>query len=328
MNLFSIILPVRNGGEYFKECVGSILNQRYRHFNLIVLDNSSSDQSYEWVSSIGDERIIIYRSEQFLSIEANWGRIKNYPKNEFMTLIGHDDILEPHYLEEMNGLIAKHPTASLYQTHFKYIDARGIKKRSCLPMDEVQSAFEFLACQMNSTIESTGTGYMMRSADFDKLGGMPGHYPNLMFADYELWIKLGNLSYKATSYRECFRYREHDSVSRVTNGMTYLSAFEQYVFFLSSLKEYPAFNNVIDRYGRKMLLDYCQSLSHRLLKTPMSNRNIKVHDLIAKFQGYAEKLIPGQTFRPLQLPKTALASSLDKTLLTRCMFHFYKKLWP
>src|SRR4051812_38410138 len=162
MYSYSVILPVRNGGEFVKECVHSILQQVYTNFNLVVLDNNSTDGTSEWISSLNDKRIVIYRSDRDLSIEENWGRIKDVPKKEFMTMIGHDDLLYPNYLQEMDALITKHPQATLYQTHFTYINETGALIRSCLPMDEVQYGHEFLAFQFTKILESTGTGYLMR----------------------------------------------------------------------------------------------------------------------------------------------------------------------
>ena len=51
-NRYSIILPVRNGGDYAKECVKGILSQTYSDFNLLVLDNNSNDGTLEWIKSI------------------------------------------------------------------------------------------------------------------------------------------------------------------------------------------------------------------------------------------------------------------------------------
>ena len=56
-NSYSIILPVRNGGEYVKECINSILSQTYRDFDILVLDNNSSDGTVEWINTINDRRI-------------------------------------------------------------------------------------------------------------------------------------------------------------------------------------------------------------------------------------------------------------------------------
>jgi glycosyltransferase involved in cell wall biosynthesis len=326
MHRFSIILPVKNGGEYLKICVNSILNQTYPEFNLVLLDNKSTDGSLEWVTSLNDPRIIVHTSSRSLTIEESWNRIKDVEKNEYMTMIGHDDILHKFYLEEIVKLIVKHPKASLYQTHFSYIDKNGVITRNCMFMDEIQQAHEFLACQMNRTIDSTGTGYVMRSEDFDKLGGMPVNYPNLIFSDYELWIRLSMKGYKATTNKECFQYREHLSVSRITNGEQYEKAFAEYVKFISSMKKNPDFEEIINRYGLKMLLYFCESLCHRVLKTPKRHRQIRAKDVVRNFNSYAKILIPGQPFDPMKKRGIRYACFLDQSALTRIAFNIVNRL--
>ena len=74
-NNFTIFLPVRNGMPFIKDAVNSILNQSYKSFKLHVLDNNSSDGTYEWIKSIADERIILQQSKVDLSIEESWQRI-------------------------------------------------------------------------------------------------------------------------------------------------------------------------------------------------------------------------------------------------------------
>src|SRR5687767_8920998 len=111
---FTVILPVRNGGEYLKLCVRSVLAQTCRDFELAVLDNCSDDGSSEWLASLDDPRITVYTSRTPLSIEANWARALEIPKREFMTIVGHDDLLHPNYLELMDALIRREPEASLY----------------------------------------------------------------------------------------------------------------------------------------------------------------------------------------------------------------------
>jgi len=329
MPKYSIILPVRNGGSYVKECVAGILAQTIRDFDFIVLDNCSEDGTVEWLESLQDARIRIFRSDRLLSIGENWARVKDVPKSEFMTMIGHDDVLYPAYLEEMEALIQKHPGAGLYQAHYRYIDKDGAFVRNCLPMDEVQQAHEFLACQMSRTIDSTGTGYMMRAADYDRLGGIPPAYPNLIFADFELWVRLMLRGYKATTLKECFAYRVHDSVSRVTNGMLFQQAFGQYVEFILSIRdENKGVQQTVSRYGKVFLMYYCESLSHRLLKTPVSKRTMRVADFIRKCESYAEKLIPGQSFEPLQKFRIRIARQLDGNAVSRYLFNRARRIMP
>lgn len=319
---FSIILPVYNGGSLVQDCVRSILSQTVADFELLVLDNASTDGTLDWIQSLRDPRIKSYPSGQKLSMVENWGRVKDIPKAEYMTLIGHDDLLEPRYLEIMLALIRKHPEASLYQCHYTMIDANGADIRPCLPMDEVQTGFEFLSCHMAQTMDSMGTGYLFRSKDYDALGGIPTYYPNLIFADYELWIRLSNISYKASSLETGFQYRIHQSVSKQTNGGQYQEAFGHYVDFISAMaSQHGSFKKVVNRYGHQMLMYYCESLSHRLLKTPMGKRTLHVDDFIEKCRGYAAMLIPGQKFRPEQKFRIRVAGMLDRYALLRNLFN-------
>lgn len=319
---FSIILPVHNGGSLVQDCVKSILSQTVTDFELLVLDNASTDGTLDWIQSLHDPRIKTFPSSQKLSMVDNWGRVKDIPKAEYMTLIGHDDLLDHRYLEMMQALIRKHPEASLYQCHYTMIDANGAVIRPCLPMDEVQTGFEFLACHMAQTLDSMGTGYLFRSRDYDALGGIPTHYPNLIFADYELWIRLSDISYKASSLETGFQYRIHQSVSKQTNGGQYQEAFGHYVDFISGMaSDNGPFKKVVERYGHQMLMYYCESLSHRLLKTPMSKRTLHVDDFMEKCRGYAALLIPGQTFRPEQKFRIRVSGMLDRYALARSLFN-------
>jgi glycosyltransferase involved in cell wall biosynthesis len=327
MKRFSIILPVRNGGDYIKECIHSILSQTLNEYNIIVLDSLSTDGTPEWIESLKNENIVLYRSEKSLTIEQNWARIKDVPKNEFMTMIGHDDLLHPGYLEEMDRLIAVHPDATLYQTHFDYIDSNGHFLRKCIPMVEKQLAHEFLAAQMTRTIDSTGTGYLMRSRDFDALGGMPVHYPNLIFSDFQLWVNLMLPGYKATSSKQCFSYRIHKSLSQTTNGMHYQAAFMLYVEYLMQLKgKMEELDHVISMYGKEFLLYYCKAMSHRLLKTPIQQRTISVSDFILSCKQVAKRLIPGQDFQPEKETAIAAAALIDKYSFLRSIFLYFRKI--
>jgi glycosyltransferase involved in cell wall biosynthesis len=327
MHKFSVILPVRNGGEYVKACVESILAQSYPHFNLIVLNNNSDDGTTEWLRQLTDERIELHHSEVSLSMVANWGRIKAVKKNEFMTIIGHDDLLFPDYLAEMIALIEAHPDASVYQTHFNYIDDQSRLIRVCQPMDAVQSADEFLTCQIFQTLDSTGTGYMFRSADYERLGGIPTDFPNLIFADYALWMQLILLSYKATSPKICFEYRIHNSVSKLTNGELYCEAFEKYILFLTEMKlNHSSVRDTCDSHGHRFMMYFTQSLSHRLLKTAENQRKLSVLAFVKRCNELASSFIPNKSFHPLWKWSVMAAVLFDINGFSRKLFWRLKGL--
>ncbi len=325
---YSIILPVKNGILYIKECVDSILSQEYAHFNLHILDNCSTDGTSEWLQSLADPRIIYLPADKPLTIEENWGRIKSIPKNEFMTMIGHDDILLPNYLHTIDALINQYPSASLYQTHFDFIDSSGNKIKTCKPMPEKETAPAFLRAFLTNGVDIMGTGFMMRSTDYDQAGGIP-NYPNLLFADLELWIKLSAIEFKATAPETCFYYRLHNSTTKISPDSKLQMAFKQCLLFLKKLSQlHSSFNQVIQENSIGFIRSNCVSLSHRLLRTPFEKRKpLTVDGFIRDCKAEADKLVPGNNFIPEKDRQLIIAKRIDSNSLTRELFLLFKKLY-
>lgn len=325
---YSIILPVRNGIQYVKECVTSILSQEYTVFNLHVLDNCSTDGTSEWIRSLTDPRIIFLPADKPLSIEENWARIKSISKNEFMTMIGHDDVLLPNYLNTVDALINQYPSASLYQTHFDYIDSNGKKIKPCKPMPVKETAPAFLSAFLTNSVDIMGTGFMMRSADYDQAGGIP-NYPNLLFADLELWITISAIAFKATAPETCFHYRLHKSTTKLSPDNKLQMAFKQCLLFLQKLNlEQSSFNQVIQEKSVGFIRSNCVSLSHRLLRTAFEKRKpLTVDGFIRDCKAAADRLVPGNNFIPEKDQQLMVSKSIDSNIITRALFLLFRKFY-
>lgn len=264
MTSFSVFLPVRNGWPYVKECVESVLRQTYPHFELVVLDNDSSDDTVPWLESLDDPRIRLVTSPVSLSIEQSWQRIKDCPKREFITMIGHDDVLYPQFLETIARLIERHPRASLYQTGGRLIDFASHPIRSCAPVPETETAAQYLEARLTVSRDAFGTGFVMRGADYERVGGIPP-FERLFFADDALWLSLMVGSYKAADPTEGFGVRIHPnsaSASMPSIWRPMLVSLEQYSRFLKELAERDA---------------DCRAVLGRLEDTYMLNRHRAVY---------------------------------------------------
>lgn len=258
---FTIIIPVRNGGNYLQQCVESILTQTYTNFELVLLDNASDDTSVKYIAHLeqSHKNVKVFRSLEFLTIEKNWARILNIPKKEFITIIGHDDIFHPHFLSDVATLISDFPKGSLYSTHFNLIDSQGNTIRPCKPIPKFEAAHEYLASRLCELRDSFGTGFVMRSKDYDDVGGIP-LFPNLLYADDSLWLKLLKDSVKITSSNISFSYRLHEnSTSGKPNKVLLFNALITYLEFL---RGEAARNNKIDqvikRYSDKYISARCK----------------------------------------------------------------------
>ncbi len=99
----SIILPVYNVEKYVEKCITSILNQSYKNFELIIVNDGSTDRSLEICQKYQGENILLLdKPHGGLSSARNLGL--QYCKGEFIAFIDSDDWVEENYLEELiNG---------------------------------------------------------------------------------------------------------------------------------------------------------------------------------------------------------------------------------
>ncbi len=328
MPKYSVILPVRNGGNYVKDCVNSILAQSYADLNLLILDNCSTDGTTEWLKSLHDNRIQIFPAGKLLTIEENWSRIVGLSKAEFMTFIGHDDLMEPDFIAVMDELIGRHPRAGLYQAHFRLINENGKTIRYCKPMDEVQDVHTFLAFFLSGMSELS-IGQFMRSADFDAAGGIPP-YPNLLYADLELWVHLISKSYRATTSIECCAYRIHSNST--TNSSSHLKYYHAYLRLLGYFEALQArddtFKEVFKKYALPFLQVYCKSMAHHILRIPKKERkDITVDSFLLKCKKNADILVPGNDYEPASIFNIKVAKEIDDSSFLHALFLGFKKLY-
>ena len=247
---FTLIVPAYNGGEYLKECVASILTQTETRFTIAVLDDGSTDGSLEWLEALPDPRLTVYPAPEHLGIVQNWARALVIPKAEFMTIIGQDDRLDPNYLAVMDSLTQAHPDAGLYHAYFQFINSQGQVIRSCRPLPERETAAEYLRELFTGRRDTYGTGYLMRSARYEAVGGIPP-FENLLHADDGLWMMLMAGSYKATAPEKCFCCRLHaQSASGGTDWRSWLHALPPYASALCALAvRDPEFAAAVEQYG-------------------------------------------------------------------------------
>lgn len=293
---FSVILPVRNGMPYVKDCVESIRSQRYPDWELRVLDNESRDGTVEWITGLNDPRIHVSRSPRSLTIEESWGRIKDEPKREFMTMIGHDDLFDPLFLALIHDLIETDPGAALYQTGSRLIDARGATIRSSKVVPRRETAAEYLEARLTFQRDVFGTGYVMRSAAYDRLGGIPA-FERLFFADDTLWMRLMRSSWKRSDPTEAFSVRLHpqsESASVPRLWPSFVRGLEQFSGFLATfVKEDEASRAVFERLGERFFVQYFRNV-YIFALIEASQRGARVETTtVERIAGALDRAAPG-----------------------------------
>ena len=324
---FSVFLPVRNGWPYVQECVESILAQTYPHWELNVLNNQSKDNTVPWLKSLGDKRIRLWHSDTSLSIVDSWARMKKLDKQEYMTMIGHDDKFDPGFLATIKMLIERHPRAALYQTGSRLINSDGKTIRSCREVPELETAAEYLKARFGFRRDTFGTGFVMRSADYDRLGGIPS-FEKLFFADDALWLSLILGSCKASDQGELFSVRIHpksESASLPSAWSSILLGLNQFKQFLDEyVKKDEAVRRVIADYGPGFWLTYHRNIYiFALIEASIANRSV-ARSTFERINSSLAESAPSVANKLQRSFKVAAIEKLNSSALRRLVPHLWK----
>ncbi|HLO47854.1 MAG TPA: glycosyltransferase [Kamptonema sp.] len=119
-NLFSIVIPTRQRHDTLKYSIQSVLSQTYSDFELVVMDNCSSLETAEVVSSFNDPRIKYYRTSERLSMSDNWELALSYATGEYIFILGDDDALMPDALELCLKLIKEYNVKIVSWFRYQY----------------------------------------------------------------------------------------------------------------------------------------------------------------------------------------------------------------
>lgn len=99
--MISIILPVYNAGNYVKDTITSLLEQTENNFEIIIVNDGSTDNSEEIIQSFHDERIYYVKHEKNKGIAASFNTGLKLAKGDFITFHGADDLSLPHRFKRL-----------------------------------------------------------------------------------------------------------------------------------------------------------------------------------------------------------------------------------
>lgn len=119
--MFSVIIPYYNKSAYIIRCIDSVLNQTFSKFEIILVDDGSTDNGIELVNKKYGQRIRIYsQKNQGVSAARNKG-IEN-ATFDYIALLDADDCWHPQYLESMNWIISNEKEIKIIGAHYSRIN--------------------------------------------------------------------------------------------------------------------------------------------------------------------------------------------------------------
>lgn len=184
---FSVIIPLYNKAPYVRKAVESVVAQTYLDWELVVVDDGSTDGSGEIVNSINDSRIQLVRQNNAgVSAARNKGVAES--TSPYICFLDADDWWASNFLEEMAQLIERHPAAGIYGTGY-WIVKNGKKRLAPIGVDEGFSEGEINYCQVYAKtlcMPLTSISVCIPREVFDEAGGFP--LGATLGEDFMLWL--------------------------------------------------------------------------------------------------------------------------------------------
>ena len=210
----TVLMSVYNGGKYLREAIESILNQTFKDFEFLIIDDGSTDRTPEILQSYDDPRIKIINNERNIGLTKSLNKGLKMARGEYIARMDADDISMPERLEkelttitndkEIGMVTSWIDEISQIVTHSDY----STRVRTTNFPEEIFYTLLFHNCIAHSTV-------LFNKELVLSLGGYDESYEQSQ--DYDLWIKLSRVS-KIVKLREVLvRRRSHENTISRTN---------------------------------------------------------------------------------------------------------------
>lgn len=255
MPLFSIIIPLYNKENFIVKTIESALAQTYQDFEIIIINDGSTDKSLEQVNQIIDSRISIFTIEnQGVSHARNFGISK--ASANYMAFLDADDLWLPNHLESLKHLIETYPDCGLYASAY-------LKKLGKITLDShylnipqnwtgiVENYFE---SSLVSCIAWTSAVVVPKSV-LENVGGFDEKITLGAGEDIDLWMKIA-LKYQVAFNNQVTAIYNLHADNRISNSNTNLRQFIDLDVYEEEAKSSPSLKKYLDLNRFSIALQY------------------------------------------------------------------------
>jgi glycosyltransferase involved in cell wall biosynthesis len=196
----SIVLPTFNGERYLDASIGSVVAQTLADWELIVVDDCSTDGSaaiaQRWAAR--DPRIRLVRHEQNKKLPAALNTGFAGARGPYMTWTSDDNLYRPHALERMLEYLRAHPDIDVVYTDYSFIDANGTEMHR-EPVGEPSELVE------GNVVRAS---FLYKRAVHERLNG----YDESLFLveDYDFWLRASTAFRLQPLHEDLYLFRRHE----------------------------------------------------------------------------------------------------------------------
>ena len=307
----SVIMPVYNAELYVKEAIESILSQTYKDFEFIIINDGSTDQSFNIIQDFAkkDNRIkIITRKNQGLIYSLNEGIKK--AQGKYIARMDADDISLPERLEKQLEFMEKNTNIGICGTWIEVFGENLIAKKWKLSCSDKRLKAELLfsSCFAHPSVMIRKNLLIENNLSYNK--------DFLHVEDFKLWVDLAELTELANVDKILLKYRiVETSVTRVADQ--------------NSEQRYQVLNKIFQKYLQVLKIDNTkeEDLLHFNLSVNerIRDNNLSFDDLSKYFDKLSLANKKENFFDPFELYKVLGKKWLWNFIYTKKMKAIYSK---
>jgi len=272
MNI-SVVMAVYNGQAYLEQAVDSILAQTYGDFEFVIVDDGSTDRTWEMLSAITDSRVKAFRLPSNLGTPDALNTAVNLAKGDWIAVQDADDISLSERLAAQAAYIKEHPELIAVGSRIACIGEGDVGPERLrrveanlnygLSREQLYNNRYFVCALCHGTA-------LYSKAHFMNAGGYDPAYR--ITHDYDLWLKLFQLGPIEKVDRVLYRYRVHSDSLSHNNGMATYT--EKLICCIRRICQYEYKR----RYGPVNLIVFANSTLSRVMEEAViPNCPVRVH---------------------------------------------------
>lgn len=223
---YSVVIPLYNKEHYIEETLNSVLKQTYQDYEIVVVDDGSTDQSFNAAGKVVSDKIrLVTQKNQGVAVARNTG-IEN-AQGEYIAFLDADDAWDEHYLETIDEIVEKYQESDIFVTAYRVDMGNGkvnlstqlTPETGCLPS-------YWLTLKKGYDFVWTSATVIRRQALFNAGLFKPGEK---IGQDLDMWARVARNNPKvAYSSRICVTYnRSAEANARTRVRIAWAGAFIQ-----------------------------------------------------------------------------------------------------
>lgn len=215
----SVIIPAYNADRYIAEAINSVFSQSYQDYEIIVVDDGSTDSTLETLQSYGSGIHTISQPNSGMAAARNLGIAA--AKGELIALLDHDDIFLADKLSAQVACFDSHPGVGLVNSGWQIISADGTPQSNVEPWHQVPTLT--LETWLTDT-PILPSAIMFRRQWWEKAGGFNPQFDGA--DDVDFILRLAKMGCEATWLKQMtVGYRQHDHAMSTSDPTKQLQAF-------------------------------------------------------------------------------------------------------